>query len=151
MQDDDNIKVAKRLVYDQICEFRKSALELQGQYGKWLISSLLLANGAAIGYIAGNETLSAKLIPVVFYWPVVGLFLALASGFSAWMNLGLLFDMHYEVNPRMLFDDKAWPDHKSDPRNKWVEVTRWSAVLLGIASAACIVIATVITADVMAP
>lgn len=73
----------------------KMCHETQAGYGRWIIGSLLIIHGAAIGYGAGHESLrvamSAKfwLFPTGgFVFAVIGLLCALISGMGAWLNWG---------------------------------------------------------------
>ena len=133
------IDASRRDVYESLMEARKTALDLQGHYGKWLVSSLLLIHGAAIGFIAQSDRLSQKLIPDVFAIAVVGLILALLCGFSTWINWGLSYIIHNSVHPMMVLDDDYWPkfhEHKASP---WMTCTFWLSIVTGIASVLCII------------
>lgn len=144
------IEDARRQSYDRIMDLRKTSLELQGHYGKWLTSSLLLIHGATIGFISHNERLSSLLIPDVFYIAVAGLILALLCGFVTWINWGLNFRVFDTVHPAMVFDDKHWPKLHENPHNRWVALTFWLSLVAGIASLGCTVWGAILAARLLA-
>ncbi|RIK83361.1 MAG: hypothetical protein DCC69_14380 [Hyphomicrobiales bacterium] len=134
----EEILEARRLILAHSRERARIAGEFQGQYGKWLIASLLLVHGAAFGFLATSEEMSRAYLPHVFWWPVAGLVLALACGFLTWVNWGLHLNAELCVDAGTLHDlDRDWPD--VDRRIvRWVKPTFRLAVLSGAGSALCI-------------
>lgn len=134
---------ARRLLLAHMHERARIAGEFQGQYGKWLVASLLLVHGAIFGFLATKDTLSAIYLPHVFWWPVTGLILAMGCGFLTWVNWGLHLAQNLAADVTTLHDlDREWPRH--DPAvERWVAPTFWAAVLCGAGSALCIVGAAV--------
>ena len=73
----------------------KMCHETQAGYGRWIIGSLLVIHGAAIGYGAGQETLRVAMSAKFWLFPsggfvfaIIGLLCALISGMGAWLNWG---------------------------------------------------------------
>lgn len=132
----------RELSYAQLREGARNAAMLQGQYGRWLISSLLIIHGAAIGFIAHSDSLSGLLIPWPFGWLVIGLVLALACGFVTWINWSLHMALYEDVWPQMITDSSSWPDFEKSPQTRWIAITFWLSPALGIIS----VLAMIVTA-----
>lgn len=120
--------------YEHQNESRAFAYQAQKEYGKWLISSLLLAHGAGIGFVASHERLSEFLIPWTFGYLVIGICLAFLSGFLTWINFTLLASVYDEVNPNMIVSDESWPKFNG-PESPWIKKTFWGAITTGIISA----------------
>jgi hypothetical protein len=83
--EDDHYGHAAEIVYVQNRQMHEYSLKMQADYGKWLVSSLLVLHGAAISGLlfkgsAGNPPPFLHAIT----WFVIGVVLALATGFSAW-------------------------------------------------------------------
>jgi hypothetical protein len=83
-------KETAKLAYESLLEMRRLSYAAQADYGKWLISSIFLMHGAAIGGLAfkAGATGAPTYLSAVM-WFVAGLVLALASGFATWCNFTL--------------------------------------------------------------
>ena len=145
------IATSRRDTYERLMDVRKLALDLQGHYGKWLISSLLLIHGATIGFISQSDRLSEKLIPEVFSVAVVGLILALLCGFITWINWGLNYRVHDSVHPAMVIDDDFWPKMHEHKLNGWINITYWLSLLVGFASVGCMIYGSIAAARLLGP
>lgn len=145
------IAASRRDTYERLMDHRKSALELQGHYGKWLVSSLLLIHGATIGFISQSDRLSEKLMPGVFTVAVAGLIFALVCGFITWLNWGLNFRVFDSVNPAMVLDDDYWPDLSKHPTNKWINASFWGSLGFGFLSVFCIILGAYLAAATLGP
>ncbi|MER9763701.1 MULTISPECIES: hypothetical protein [unclassified Mesorhizobium] len=137
---DEAIEV-RRLHYEEHRKDAHHAMQLNADYGKWLIASLLLVHGAAIAFLAQNDRLSKSVLPLVFWWHVTGLITALTCGFIVWINWSLHGRFHGSVSPQMIYDDTQWPDYDGPAR--WINRTHWLAIAMGLASAMCILGAAV--------
>src|SRR5688572_12133387 len=77
MTDINNLVVeARKLRYEQLQQNRRSAGELQGEYGRWLVASLLLVHGGSILLLAQSPEMVRLVLPAVFWWLVAGHLLA---------------------------------------------------------------------------
>ncbi|MEH2517659.1 hypothetical protein V1279_003232 [Bradyrhizobium sp. AZCC 1610] len=140
---DDNYKEVAKLTYDALLEMRRLSFGAQADYGKWLISSIFLMHGSAIGGLAFKAAATgAPPYLAAMLWFVVGLVLALASGFSAWWNFSLgaaQYDMW--ARPLMLFDRAAWP---STARHAGaITFTKRLAITFGVGSVLVLVIGSI--------
>lgn len=134
----DSYRRAAELVYVQMREMSEFALKMQGEYGRWLVSSLLFLHGAAIGGLLFKVS-NGNLPPYfdALWWFLSGILLALVAGFSAWWNFTFVAEQYYEwADVRMLTDSECWP--KPGP-NYAVKVTLWIAVIAGVLSAGCLI------------
>jgi hypothetical protein len=129
---------ARRLLLSHMRERARIAGEFQGQYGKWLVASLLLVHGAVFGFLATSETLSRLYLPHVYWWPVAGLILAMGCGFLTWINWGLHLSQNLAADVNAMHDlTQAWP--RSDPKvERWIAPTFRLSVACGLGSALCI-------------
>lgn len=139
----------RKLTYESLQTRQNHAFQLQGDYGKWLVASLLLIHGAAFAFLAQDAALSKSILPFV-YWPlVIGLLSALLCGLTAWINWTLLASM-YDVSAFMVTDNEFWP--KFDGKEAWwVTFTFWAALIAGMISAVMILIAAIIGHKCMLP
>ena len=134
---DKDYEKAAELVYEANREMHKFSIEMQGHYGKWLISSLLFLHGAAIGGLLSKW---AKDSPPPFlnalWWFVIGIILALAAGFAAWWNFTFLAQRYWEwADFRMLNDRAFWPKAE---QSRAIDGTLWCAVICGVLSVVCL-------------
>ncbi len=151
MADIDNLVVeARKLRYEQLQENRRAASQLQGEYGRWLVASLLLVHGGSILLLAQSQEMVRLVLPSVFWWHVAGLLLALTSGFLAWMNWGYHMILYDKVQPDMIYDDNSWPRFDQDVLGR-IGSTFRASIAFGIASALCILGAAVCGYVKMAP
>ena len=140
---DDNYREVAKLTYDALLEMRRLSFGAQADYGKWLISSIFLMHGSAIGGLAFKAAATgAPPYLAAILWFVAGLVLALASGFSAWCNFSSGAAQYYMwARPAMLFDRTAWP---SDPRHACaIKITRWLSIIFGFGSVLVLVIGSI--------
>lgn len=133
-----------KLYYEQLQRSKDRAFQLQGDYGKWLVASLLLIHGATIAFLAQNERLASAVLPLVFWCHVIGLLLALICGFVTWVNWSLHASAYEEVTPYMLDGTMDnWP--KFEARDFfWIKPTFWIAIVAGLGSAACILVSAIV-------
>lgn len=130
---------ARRLILSHSRERARIAGEFQGQYGKWLVASLLLVHGAVFGFLATNESMSQTYLPHVFWWPVSGLVLAMGCGFLTWINWGLHLSVELSVDVNAMHDlGRDWPQ-RNPAIERWIKPTFRGAVICGAGSALCIV------------
>lgn len=136
---DEKYKRAAELVYGHNAKMHEFCIKLQAEYGKWLVSSLFVLHGAAIGglvFKAAQTSPPAYLLAV--WWFVVGLVLALATGFSAWWNFTFLAERYYRwADYRMLTDREFWPKPEE---GRGIDATLWVAVTTGVLSVACLLV-----------
>lgn len=129
---------ARRLLYHEYQESKRAAFQLQGDYGRWLIASLLLVHGGGVLFLVQNERLSETVVLAIFWWPITGLMLALFCGFSTWINWSLHAGLYASsINPSMIYSDEAWPKF-NDNTNAWIGRTHWLSITTGLCSALCI-------------
>ena len=145
---DDAYRRSAEVVYEGLKELQGYSFRMQGEYGKWLIVSLLSLNSAAIGALLLK---TGANMPIVSIWVfVVGILLALASGLAAFYNFYLLAKAYDEMaDHRMLSDRKHWPktDYISE---RWVSFTFNASVVAGLASAACLPLGAFFAASALA-
>lgn len=132
----------RKLLYQQYQDSKRITFQLQGDYGKWLIASLLLIHGAAVIFLAQDNELSTGVLPQVFWWHIAGLMLALICGFTVWINWSLHFSLYNSVDPRMIVSNDFWPTWDART-NGWIGRTHFIAIAVGILSALCIVGASI--------
>ncbi|ATU91998.1 hypothetical protein [Phyllobacterium zundukense] len=128
---------ARELRYQQYQEAKKVTFQLQGDYGKWLIATLILIHGGALAFIASNERLSMLLLPSTFWCSIGGVLTALLCGFVTWINWSLHYAFYERVDPAMLHSGNGWPDY-DHPSNKWITITFWAGIGFGLISAFCL-------------
>jgi hypothetical protein len=96
---------------------RRLSYAAQADYGKWLISSIFLMHGAAIGGLAFKAgATGAPTYLAAILWFVGGLVLALASGFSAWRNFSLAAQQYDGWAKRAMLFDAKWPTEATHSR-----------------------------------
>lgn len=127
----------RKLTYEDYQTSKRHAFQLNADYGRWLIASLLLVHGAAVAFLAQNDRLSKSILPSVFWWHVTGLLLAFLCGFLVWANWSFQARVYEAVNPGMIFEDEHWPKF-DDGTNRWIGWTFWAGIAAGILSALCI-------------
>lgn len=128
----EDYRESAKVVFEALSRHRNFARQMQGEYGKWLISSLLFLHTAAIGGVALKLTDLKQIVPSL-WWFVIGIVFALGAGFAAWWNFslgeGATSDM---ADYRMLRDPKFWPVKNGKAR--LIHVTFWLSVASGILS-----------------
>lgn len=133
----DDIIEIRRLIYEDLQKSKRHALQLNADYGRWLIASLLLVHGAVIVFMAQSERLSEEVLPIIFWWNVSGLLLALLCGFFTWGNWSLHALLYEDVSPSMIYDIKNWPKF-SNSVSRWISATHILGIIAGLLSAGCI-------------
>jgi hypothetical protein len=136
---DSSYKETAKLTYESLLEMRRLSFAAQADYGKWLISSIFLMHGAAIGGLAFKAgATGAPTYLAAVMWFVGGLVLALASGFSTWCNFSFAAKQYAVwAKPAMLFDLKQWPTETNHGRGiKW---TMGLAIFFGFCSVLALV------------
>lgn len=141
---------ARKLTYEDLQKSKRHAFQLNADYGRWLIGSLLLVHGAAVAFLAQNERLAATVLPSVFWWHVAGLLLALLCGFLVWANWSFHAAIYESVSSSMIYDDKRWPEFDGGTA-RWITVTHWSGIVAGVLSALCILSSAVAAYQIMTP
>jgi hypothetical protein len=116
---------------DDIAGYR----QLQGDYGKWLIASLLLVHTAALYALITTDGVRSVLGTFALWWFVGGLFLALLCGLVTWWNWELHVGLTERwANVNMLTSPTDWP--KNEPSTDfWIKLTFWLSLVLGLLSA----------------
>lgn len=51
----------RKLTYEDYQKSKRHAFQLNADYGRWLIASLLLVHGAAVAFLAQNERLKGTM------------------------------------------------------------------------------------------
>lgn len=136
---DDSYRRQAEIVYVQMRQMHEFSLKMLGEYGRWLISSLLFLHGATIGGLLfkASGTGGPPTYLNALWWFIAGIVFALAAGFSAWWNFTFAAEQYHRwADVRMLSDKTYWPGPSS---NCAVEVTKWMAVIAGVLSVGCIV------------
>lgn len=149
--DKDPYAIVAEATHKIIVERLNKSLQLQGDYGKWLIASLLLLNGTALYSLATNVSYGRPILQSgSLWWFLGGLLLAMGSGFVAWINWGLLAaDLIRQSNASMLVSRDAWPQSNKSA-DRYISLTFGLAIVLGLASLACVPIGAVLVAVAIA-
>jgi hypothetical protein len=140
----------RKLTYEDLQKSKRHAFQLNADYGRWLIASLLLVHGAAVAFLAQNERLATTVLPSVFWWHVAGLILALLCGFLVWANWSFHASIYEAVTPSMIYDDEHWPKF-DDGTGRWITWTHWSGIVAGVLSALCILASALAAYQLMTP
>lgn len=132
-QSQDQYKEVAKLTYDSLLEMRRLSFAAQAEYGKWLISSIFLMHGSAIGGLAFKAATGAPPYLAAMLWFVVGMIFALGSGFAAWWNFSFA-SAQYEswAQPGMLFDRSKWPSDVTKAGG--MKMTRRLSIACGVLS-----------------
>lgn len=132
------------IVYKDYKEMQRVTFDLAGQYGRWLLASLLLIHGGALfGLFTFLSELADKPDALARYqltvwWFVSGLMLTLFAGLFTWLNWSMNSN-NYEAwaNKAMLWDPEKWT---GDNVHTWgVNFCYWAALVLGVLSSFCII------------
>lgn len=135
----------RELEYQKATELTRIYADLQGAYGKWLISTLLLVHGAAIAFIAQSDRLSESLIPGPFLCHGFGLILALVAGLMSWANWSLHMGEQIVISPQLIISDEHWPKTYQGRSGRLVDITYWASILVGLTSAVLILASILLT------
>lgn len=132
-------------VFHDLKETQRATFSVFADYGKWLISSLVLIHsGALFGLFSFLDTIAQNPAALQNYklpiWSfVVGLFLGLTSGFFAWVNWGMhSANAADQADMEMLWNPDKWVGEKRFERG--LDVTNVLAIAAGIASGVCILV-----------
>jgi hypothetical protein len=132
---DPDYRLTASRYFDTLREDVAAYRQLQGDYGKWLIASLLLIHTAALYALITTDAVRSVLATWALWWFVGGLFLALLCGLVTWWN----WELHVaqtirRANVNMLTNVEFWP--ADDPSTNWkIDLTYWLSLVLGLLSA----------------
>jgi hypothetical protein len=136
---------AAAVVYQDLKQSSRVTFQVAADYGKWLTSSLLLIHGGALfGMFTFLDSLAEKPDALSLYtmpvWAfVIGLLLALATGFFVWLNWSMHSDNYSQMaRYDMLWDPDQWVD--DPPHNVGITITYWLPIIFGWLSVLCVVI-----------
>ena len=122
-------------------ESYKLVSQLIADYGKWLIATIAASHLGGIYFIGSLDELSLKAKEPALWALAVGLVLVLSCGLATyynWQANAVFYARRLQVN--LLIDPTAWP--KDDPNHlSTISLTQKVSIGLGIASAACILVA----------
>lgn len=136
---------AARVVYEDLKQSERATFDVASQYGRWLISTLVIINGGALaglltfldGLASESDTL-ARFAHSIWCF-VAGVILALMSGMMAWMNWSAhAANFGSMARHDMLWDPKVWP--KSGDFDRRIEWTYRASILFGLSSATAAVL-----------
>lgn len=121
------------VVFKQNSSMMEASLRLNGEYGRWLVTSLLALHTAAIVGLFYKSLVGAP--PAYFnaiIWFVLGICFGLATGFVSWLNFSFNFEQYRRwCDYRMLEDGAYWPKDV-DPK---INVTLYLAIVFGFLTA----------------
>ena len=137
-------KEAAQIVYGQLREMQRATFDVSQQYGRWLLSSLVVIHGGALfglftflGEIA-NKPAALAQYQYTIWWFVIGLILALFAGLMAWVNWSMhTNNYNHMASYEMLWDPDKWTG--TPPHNRGLFVTNWASLGSGLLSAGCII------------
>ena len=111
-------------------------MQIQFDYAKWLVATLVAAHSAALYFVATH----VPAFPRSFCTPYVfGLVLTLISGLLSWTNAAVYVNlMESWTDPFMLSDDTRWPKESSSHKF-WVTTTTFATLASGVLSGICLV------------
>ena len=138
-QEDANYRRVAELEFNRLLELHEFSLKMMGEYGRWLISSLLFLHGAAIGGLLFKSGFN-QVPPYLNsrWWFVGGIVLAMGAGFAAWFNFSKAAEIYYlRADYRMLTDRTFWP--KAATGASFVTTTKWIAIMCGVFSVVCLI------------
>jgi hypothetical protein len=136
---DEKYKTVAAAAYASFREGAKLAAELQGDYGKWLVTSVAAVNFGGIYLISTSEFLD-QATKSAGIWPlVVGTVLIFLAGLAAWSNWGALARAYDRfAKPVMLVDPDSWPKNEENEDLSFkIKLTYWTSIVLGIAALLC--------------
>jgi hypothetical protein len=127
------------VVFVQLRQMQEFSLRMMGEYGRWLISSLLFLHVAALGgllFKAGGTAPPPYLHAL--WWFVAGIVLAFSAGFSAWWNFSYAAEQYHRwADHRMLTDRNYWPS--GEDNSGIITFTKRVALGAGVLSILCLV------------
>lgn len=118
--------------------FREKAIfsaNAQAEWGRWLVASLLVANGGSLLAITQSQTNSFIMLESGGIYFVLGIVSALLCGFLSWLNWTCIYREYEELSdPMILFDEQK--EFRGVKHNeKYVFATFWGSVISGAFSA----------------
>jgi hypothetical protein len=133
----EELRQARQLKYEFYQKHLSHVLTMQGDYGKWLVASLLLVHGGMFALLAQNDQLASQVLSKIYWWPVVGIVCALLCGFSAWWNFSFSSMLYAVPKAEMIYLDSQQPEFPN-----WLvtalKATTVVAIVAGIVSVACV-------------
>jgi hypothetical protein len=137
--ENEDYRLIAAAAFRQLDDMRSKSFTMQGDYGKWLISSLFLMHGSAIaGLVFKSGGCSAPPFLSAVAWFVAGIVFALGAGFAAWWNFTFAMKQYDEwATPNMLINRDHWP--KPATSKFLIDTTLWIAVVCGVLSVVCLI------------
>lgn len=144
----------QHIARDQL-EFFRARRDLSTEahigYGKWLIASMLLIHGGALVAISQLGERAGPVFASAGLWFLVGLLLAIAAGFFAWVNFQIAEREYANLaNPGMQFDFDDWKE-VSESGGRWINRTLYAAVVCGVISWAVVAVGAYFAFKVFSP
>jgi hypothetical protein len=135
------------VVFNDWKESQRATFEVAAGWGRWLIGSLVIVHGGALfGMFSFLDGVAADQVLLTGYkWPiwcfVLGLVLALLSGFFAWINWSMhSYNYGHQAHHEMLWNPNEWL--KDAYFDRGLTVTNRLSIGSGLCSAFLIVAAT---------
>lgn len=137
---DADYRLLARALWDYTAERLKFTSQINADYGKWLIVTITSTHLAAIYLISQPSVPSEIRENGSSYWPfIIGLCLALVCGLSVWLNWALSAIAYAKwMKVGMLTDRLYWPQETSERLKRWMPISFYLPISIGLASAACI-------------
>ena len=151
----DPYSLGQQRQYQLAIEREHRTFQLQSDYGKWLVSSLLLVSGAGIGFVANNDRLSNIMLPWGYAALCAALFFAFAAGLLAWVNWSKHAELHMTEASTVLWQISHLKNENDEERQKrlreeeeqhtkdarFLTITTRLSVGAGILSLLCVLLA----------
>ncbi|WP_139315126.1 hypothetical protein [Mongoliimonas terrestris] len=126
--------VREKLV-ERYIRLKDASTEAQVGWGRWLVGSLILVHGGALVALSQGERVTTAMMKDGGICFAVGIVLALASGFAAWMNFTFSIDLADDwSDPRLVTD--ATREFSIKGHNVKLITTLWASALCGVGSVA---------------
>jgi hypothetical protein len=130
---------AARFVYEEYRKREEKAFEIATTFGRWLVTSMLLTNGAGlIAVFSFMGSSNARAIdPSAIQWMVTfltaGLVSAFACGACSWVNWSLHSNGYWHATPiEMLWKADVWLTGERHEVMK--NITNIGAIIFGVVS-----------------
>lgn len=131
--------------YESALDFGRKT---QADHSKWLINTLyLLHSGAIAGVVSRMPIEKIPLFVNSVIWFVIGLALAFLAGLATWANYDIYIRAYSEMIKRIRRDQ--WKPDELPKIAKFVSLSAWLALLLGLASFVCLAIGALSTLCVL--
>ena len=119
------------LVATDLFRIRDAALRTQMEYGRWLVSTLvLLHSGALAGLLFKAEALRPDYL-VLFWIFLAGILFALSSGFATWLNATWGWEQYDKWGRQVLMR----PDSSLEDADRRMQASTSFATVFGLMSA----------------